>query len=68
MVNNYIYFNKTNNHLSPQIFEHKKYHAYDVRNQVLAWDRHKNVAWLNRYLASPFHHWQLNLQRQYRYE
>jgi hypothetical protein len=31
--------------------EHKKYHKLQqkaMKYQVLAWDRHKNVAWLNQ--------------------
>ena len=39
MVNNFTNINKTNNHLSPQITEHKKDHIYD---------RYKNVAGLNQ--------------------
>jgi hypothetical protein len=56
MVNNSTNFNKKNNHLSPQISEHKK---KDYNNehmtleiQVLAWDMHKNVATLHRLIGS----------------
>ena len=44
----WTYFTKPK-HLSPQIIEHKKipWHMM-LENQVLAWDRHKNVAGLNR--------------------
>ena len=40
--------NKTNNHLSPQIIEHKKGHniSYGLEIQVLTWDEHKIVAGL----------------------
>jgi hypothetical protein len=43
--------NKTNNYLSYQTNEHKKYHKLQLKAmkfQVLVWDRHKNVARLNQ--------------------
>jgi hypothetical protein len=46
--------NKTSKHISPKINEHKKnpprYMAFEI--QVLAWDRHKYVAGLNRLMSS----------------
>ena len=35
MVNNSININKTNNHVSPQLIDHKKTTAYDIGNTVL---------------------------------
>ena len=52
MVNNSTNINKKNNHLSPQIIEHKKgprHMALDI--QVLGWDGHINVAALNRWIG-----------------
>jgi hypothetical protein len=49
MVNNYTNINKTNNHILPQIIEHKKtmkQMASKIQVQIL--DRHKNVVGLNR--------------------
>jgi hypothetical protein len=40
--------NKTNKHLSSQLIEHKKDQVIWVEIQVLAWDRHKNLAVLNQ--------------------
>jgi c-di-AMP phosphodiesterase-like protein len=51
MMNNSTKINKTNNYLSYQTNEHKKYHKLQqkaMKFQVLAWDRHNNVAWLNQ--------------------
>ena len=52
MVNNSTnYINKMSNHLSAPIIEQtnkKKPQHMMLEIQVLAWDRHKNVAWLNR--------------------
>jgi len=48
-VNNYTNINKTNNHSSPQIIEHKKtmkQMALEIQVQTL--DRHKNVVGSNR--------------------
>jgi hypothetical protein len=49
MVNNSNNINKMNNHLSPKIIEHitRQQHV-TLENQVLAWDRHTNVAGINR--------------------
>jgi hypothetical protein len=51
MMNHSTKINKTYNYLSYQTNEHKKYHKLQqkaMKYQVLAWDRHKNVAWLNQ--------------------
>jgi hypothetical protein len=50
MVNNYTNINKTINHLSPQIIEHKNDHDIIMLmgREVLAWDRHKNVKLLKK--------------------
>ena len=50
MVNNFTNINKTNNHLSPQLTEHKKKRHMTSEIQVFAWDRQKNVAGLNALL------------------
>ena len=55
MMNNSTKINKTNNYLSYQTNEHKKYHKLEqkaMKYQVLAWDRHNNVAWLNQLIWS----------------
>jgi hypothetical protein len=60
MVKNSTNINKTNKHLSPSLTEHKKTSTYDVWNPGLAWDRHINVAGLNRFIVSqpsPFDNW-----------
>ena len=57
MVNNSTDINKTNNHLSPQITEHKDHgmNLYDVENPGPVWNRHEYVAVLNRLMRSqPF--------------
>ena len=42
MVNNSVYINKTNNHLSPQLAIHSKTNAYDVGNPCpVLWQAHK---------------------------
>jgi hypothetical protein len=51
MMNNSTKINKTNNYLSYQTNEHKKYHKLQqkaMKFQVLVWDRHNNVARLNQ--------------------
>jgi selenocysteine-specific translation elongation factor len=51
MVNNSTNINKTNNHLSHYLTEHKKKHmTLDI--QFLAWNRHSNVAGLNLLMLS----------------
>ena len=52
MVENSNNINKTNNHLSTT--EHKKITIYGIENSGLGltWDRHKNVAGLNRLMGS----------------
>ena len=50
MVNNSTNSSKTNNQHSPQVIEHKKkIMTYDLELQVVAWNRHKNVAGLNQF-------------------
>jgi hypothetical protein len=45
--------NKTNNDLSPQIIEHKKYFEKGCwKSRSCLMDRHKNVAELNQLMAS----------------
>ena len=57
IVNNSANINKTNNHLSTQLVDHKKKTTtYDMENQVLTWDRHKDVAGLNRLMGSQTPH------------
>ena len=51
MFNNPTNINKTRNHLSLNI---KTSLTHDVGNQVLVWDRHTNVAVLNRLRCSIF--------------
>ena len=52
MVNISININKANNHLSPELTEQKnKKTTYDVRNPGPAWERHQNVAALNRLMG-----------------
>jgi hypothetical protein len=41
MVSKSTNINKANNHLSPQIIEHKKDKTLEI--QLLAWDRQNNV-------------------------
>ena len=53
MVNNSTNINKTNDHLSPQLNEHKniqQHMSYEI--QVLTWDRHKNEVGLNQLIGS----------------
>ena len=53
MVNNSTNINKTNNPISPQTIEHKKYHdIMAVEIQVLPWDRHNNLVALNWLMGS----------------
>ena len=52
MVNNSTNINKTNNHLSPSLTKYKKHDNLTMDILVLFWDRHKNVARLNRLLGS----------------
>jgi hypothetical protein len=53
MVNNSININKMNNHLSHLLAEQKKTPRYmRLKTQVLAWDRHTNMAGLNRLKGS----------------
>ena len=56
MLNKSTNVNKTNNHLSSQLIEHKKDHGHmTLEIQILAWDKHKNVAGLNLIMGSqPF--------------
>jgi len=53
MVSNFTNINKTSNHLSPSLTEHKKrpWHM-TLEIHVLVWDRHKNVAGLNWLMAN----------------
>jgi len=53
--------NYANKHLPPQFIEHTKTWHMVLAIQVLAWDKHKNVAGLNQLmrLQPPF--WQLDL-------
>jgi ribosomal protein S15P/S13E len=45
MVNTSTNINKTNNHLSPHITEHKKDHdIMTLEIQVLVWNMHKDLA------------------------
>jgi hypothetical protein len=55
VVNNSTKINKTNNHLSPSLTEQTKKgpQHMTVEIQVLAWDRHKNVAGLNQLMKFP---------------
>jgi len=46
MVSNSANIDKTNNHLSPQIVEHKMTVTYVHGNPGLDWDRHRNMAGL----------------------
>jgi hypothetical protein len=49
MVNNSTNINKSINYLSPQIIKHKQRPRLKaLEAHVLAWDKHKNMAWLNR--------------------
>ena len=41
MVNNITNINKTNDHLSPRLIEHKKPWHMKFEIQLLAWDRHE---------------------------
>ena len=54
MVNNLTSINKTKNFLWPHIIEHKKtvIHVYAQKIQIMVWERHKNVAELNRLVGS----------------
>ena len=47
IVNNSSNINKMNNYLSPQAIEYQTHNIHGVAIQVLAGDRHKNVAGLN---------------------
>jgi hypothetical protein len=40
------------NYISPQIIAHKKTNHMPIKIQYLAWDRHKNIARLNRLMGS----------------
>jgi hypothetical protein len=54
MVNNSTNINKTNNHLSHCLTEHKKNPQHlTLEIKVLAWDSHRNVARLNLSMGSP---------------
>jgi len=62
MVNNSTNINKTNDHLSTELIEHKNEGQQHMmlEIQVLAWDRHKDVAGLNRLMGShpsPHDNW-----------
>ena len=53
MVNNITNVNKMNNHLSPQLIDHKTDHDHVMFEiQVLAWDSHTNVVGLNHVMRS----------------
>ena len=55
MVNNSININKMNNHISPQVIEHKRRPQHMlIEIQIQIWDRHKNVAGLNRLIDYIF--------------
>jgi hypothetical protein len=47
VVNNSTNINKRNNHLSSQIIANEKEHNIMLEIQVLAWNRHINVAVFN---------------------
>jgi hypothetical protein len=49
MINNFTNINKAKNHLSPQLVEHMT-----LKNQVLAWNKHKNMAELNQLMGSQY--------------
>jgi hypothetical protein len=51
MNNNSTNINKTNNHLSLQLIEHKKDRHMMLEIQVHVWDRHKNEAALNQLIV-----------------
>ena len=56
MVNNSININKTNNLISPSHWTQKRPQNLTLEIQVLAWDRHKYVAGLNRLMGfQPSH-------------
>ena len=75
MVNNSTNINKTNNHLLPKTIEHKEIPQHmALEILVLALDRHKNVAGLNRLMGSqpsPSDNWITNdntdINKQYEY-
>ena len=53
MVNNSTDINKTHNHLSSSLTEHKyKPQHMMLEIQVLAWDKHKKMVGLNRLMGS----------------
>jgi len=55
MVDNFSNINKTNNHLSSSLPEYKQKPQHMMLEiQVLAWERHENVAGLNRSMESQF--------------
>jgi len=71
MVNNFTNINKTNNHSSPQLIQHKKTTTYDVRNPGPGFRQAHKCRWLKPvngiptlpsvYIACayylPMHHW-----------
>jgi len=56
IVNNFTNINKTKYHISSQLIEYKNSPRHMTLNiLVLAWDRHTNVAELNRLMrCQPF--------------
>ena len=63
MVNNYTNSNQANNHTSPQTHKILRHTILEI--QLLAWDRHKNMAELNRQMGSqpppPLDNWISNV-------
>ena len=51
VINNSTNINKTNNHLSLQLIEHKKDRHMMLEIQVHVWDRHKNEVALNQLIV-----------------
>jgi hypothetical protein len=57
MVNNFTNINKTNNHLSPQLTEHKKETTYDVGNSGLCLGQTKKCCGIKCTLILHFKQW-----------
>ena len=49
-VNNCSNMNKANNHIVPQLIEHRKTHRMNLEFQSLTLNRHTNLAMLNRFV------------------
>ena len=49
MINNFTNINKTNNQRAPQLVEHMT-----LKIQVLAWNKHNNMAELNQLMGSQY--------------